>query len=151
MIGLLQRVARAGVRVGERTVGEIGRGLLVFIAVERADTKTQAGRLIDRLMNYRVFADDAGRMNLSVVDSGGEMLLVPQFTLAADTSKGTRPSFTPAAAPAEAQRLFAHCVALARNYPVRIASGEFGADMQVALVNDGPVTILLRVPSADHR
>lgn len=145
MIALLQRVAWARVQVDGRTVGEIGRGLLVFLAVERADTEAQAGRLVERLLNYRVFADDAGRMNRSVLDVRGEVLLVPQFTLAADTSSGLRPSFTPAAAPAEAERLFDYCLAQARTYALRVESGMFGADMQIALVNDGPVTFSLRV------
>jgi len=145
MIGLLQRVAWARVQVDGRTVGEIGRGLLIFIAVERADGEAQADRLVERLLNYRVFPDDAGRMNRSVLDVGGEALLVSQFTLAADTNSGLRPSFTPAAAPAEAERLFDYALARARTYPLRIESGAFGADMQVALVNDGPVTFSLRV------
>lgn len=148
MIGLLQRVAWARVQVEGRTVGEIGRGLLVFLAVERDDKEAQADRLIERLMNYRVFPDAEGRMNRSVLDVRGEVLLVSQFTLAADTNSGLRPSFTPAAAPAEAQRLFDYCLARARTCSLRIATGEFGADMQVALVNDGPVTFSLRVPPA---
>jgi D-tyrosyl-tRNA(Tyr) deacylase len=150
MIALLQRVAWARVQVEGSTVGETGRGLLVFVAIERADTEAQADRLIERLMHYRVFPDGEGRMNRSVLDMGGEVLLISQFTLAADTDSGLRPSFTPAAAPAEARRLFEYCLAQARRHTLRVESGEFGADMQVALVNDGPVTFSLRVaPPAD--
>jgi D-tyrosyl-tRNA(Tyr) deacylase len=148
MIALLQRVASARVQVDGRTVGETGRGLLVFLAVERADAEAQADRLIERVLNYRIFPDDAGRMNRSVLDVGGEVLLVSQFTLAADTRSGLRPSFTPAAEPAEARRLFEYALARARTYSLRVESGAFGADMQVALVNDGPVTFSLRVPPA---
>jgi len=150
MIGLLQRVAWARVQVDGRTVGETGRGLLVFLAVERGDAEVQADRLIERVLNYRVFPDEKGRMNRSVLDVRGEVLLVSQFTLAADTDSGLRASFTPAAAPAVARRLFDYALARARTYPLRIATGEFGADMQVALVNDGPVTFSLRVPPADQ-
>jgi D-tyrosyl-tRNA(Tyr) deacylase len=145
MIALLQRVASARVQVDGRTVGEIGRGMLVFLAVERGDTEAQADRLIERVLNYRVFPDDEGRMNRSVLDAGGEALLVSQFTLAADTRSGLRPSFTPAAEPAEARRMFDYALERARTHPLRVATGEFGADMQVALVNDGPVTFSLRV------
>jgi D-tyrosyl-tRNA(Tyr) deacylase len=150
MIALLQRVASARVQVDGRTVGEIGRGLLVFLAVERADTEAQADRLIERVLNYRVFPDGERRMNRSVLDTAGEVLLVSQFTLAADTDSGLRPSFTPAAAPAEARRLFDYALARARNFSLRVEAGEFGADMQVALVNDGPVTFSLRVPPAEQ-
>jgi D-tyrosyl-tRNA(Tyr) deacylase len=148
MIGLLQRVRSAAVTVDEERIAEIGTGLLVFIAVERGDGEAQAERLIERLVNHRVFADADGRMNRSLLDSGGDLLLVSQFTLAADTRQGNRPSFTPAAAPAEGERLFEHCLACAARYPLRLARGRFGADMQVALVNDGPVTLQLRVPPA---
>lgn len=149
MIGLLQRVSRASVEVAGERIAEIGRGLLVFIAVERGDTEAAADRLVERLVGYRVFPDAGGRMNRSLADIGGGLLLVPQFTLAADTRKGTRPSFTPAAEPGEGERLFAYCVERARTRPVTAAAGRFGADMQVALVNDGPVTLILRVPPAD--
>ena len=132
--------------VDEERIAEIGAGLLVFLAVERGDGAAQAERLIERLVNYRVFADAEGRMNRSLLDSGGELLLVSQFTLAADTRKGNRPSFTPAAEPAEGERLFDYCLVCAARYPLRLACGRFGADMQVALVNDGPVTLQLRVP-----
>ncbi|HEX9626001.1 MAG TPA: D-aminoacyl-tRNA deacylase [Acidiferrobacterales bacterium] len=140
MIGLLQRVSRAQVVVAGREVGAIDAGLLVLVGVERGDGPARAERLLDRLLGYRVFADAGGRMNLSVTDTGGGLLLVPQFTLAADTGKGMRPSFTPAAAPEEGRRLFEHLVARARARHARVAAGEFGADMQVGLVNDGPVT-----------
>lgn len=144
MIALLQRVSQARVDVQGETVGRIGRGLLVLLAVEPADTTPLVERLIERLLRYRVFEDDAGRMNLSLLDVGGELLLVPQFTLAADTSKGLRPSFTTAASPELGMRLFAHAVDLARReLGPRVASGRFGANMQVSLTNDGPVTIWL--------
>ena len=148
MIALLQRVSQARVEVRGETVGQIGRGLLVLLAVEPADTTLRVERLIDRLLRYRVFEDDAGRMNLSLLDVNGELLLVPQFTLAADTSKGLRPSFTTAAAPDVGMRLFAHAVELAgRELGPRVASGRFGANMQVSLTNDGPVTFWLESPA----
>ncbi len=144
MIGLLQRVSTAQVRIDGVVVGAIDRGLLVFVGVERDDTETQADRLLDRLLAYRVFADAEGKMNRSVRDIGGALLLVPQFTLAADTRKGTRASFTPAAEPVVGRRLFDYLLERAlREYP-RVASGRFGSDMQVALVNDGPVTFWLQ-------
>jgi len=145
MIGLLQRVRRASVEVDSRCVGEIASGLLVFVGVERADGAAQAERLLTRILGYRVFEYEQGRMNRSLVDVGGGLLLVPQFTLAADTHKGTRPSFTPAAEPAEGRRWFEHMLAAARQLHAPVASGRFGAQMQVALVNDGPVTFWLRV------
>jgi D-tyrosyl-tRNA(Tyr) deacylase len=145
MIGLLQRVSEASVRVEDRTVGEIGLGLLVFVGVERGDDKAAADRLLTRLLTYRVFADSEGRMNRSLQDVGGGLLLVSQFTLAADTKKGTRPSFSSAAEPEQGRRLFDYLVARARaSHPV-VATGEFGADMKVSLVNDGPVTFWLQV------
>ncbi len=144
MIGLLQRVATAQVHVDGIVVGEIERGLLVFVGVERTDTEAQADRLLARLLAYRVFADDEGRMNRSVRDIGGALLLVPQFTLAADTRKGTRASFTPAAAADIGRRLFEYLLERARQEHAHVASGRFGADMQVALVNDGPVTFWLQ-------
>lgn len=143
MIGLLQRVTQARVETGGRTVGAIGRGLLVFVGVQPDDTPQTAARLLERLLGYRVFPDDAGRMNHSVRDVGGGLLLVPQFTLAADTDSGTRPSFSSAAPPAQGERLFLHLVALARQHHGPVASGVFGADMQVTLTNDGPVTFWL--------
>ena len=140
MIGLLQRVESAQVRVAGETIAAIGRGLLVLVGVQKADTDADARRLLERLLGYRVFADADGRMNLSVRDVGGELLLVPQFTLAADTRKGTRASFTPAASPDEGRRLFELLCREAADSDVRTATGRFGADMQVGLVNDGPVT-----------
>lgn len=148
MIGLLQRVSGARVEVAGETVGEIGRGLLVLVAVERDDTDAQAHRLLERLLGYRVFADADGRMNLSVRDVAGGVLLVPQFTLAADTDRGTRASFTPAAAPAQGERLFARLLELAHAAHRPVAGGRFGAHMQVASVNDGPVTFWLRAAPA---
>ena len=146
MIGLLQRVASGKVEVDGAVVGEVGRGLLVLLAVEPADTEAEAERLIDRLVHYRVFEDASGRMNLSLRETGGGLLLVPQFTLAADTRKGLRPSFTGAAAPEHGRRLFEHAVAVARRLlGERVACGRFGAHMQVSLTNDGPVTFWLQV------
>jgi len=147
MIALLQRVTQATVEVAGAVVGRIGPGLLVLLAVEPVDTEAQAERLVDRLIRYRVFEDDAGRMNRSLLDTGGGLLLVPQFTLAADTDKGLRPSFTGAAAPELGQRLFEHAAAAARRQLAeRVALGRFGAHMQVSLTNDGPVTLWLRTP-----
>jgi D-tyrosyl-tRNA(Tyr) deacylase len=145
MIGLLQRVTSASVSVDEHVVGRIGRGLLVLIGVQRGDSEAQADRLLERLLTYRVFGDDAGRMNRSLQDVGGELLLVSQFTLAADTSNGTRPGFSPAAEPAEGRRLFDYITQKARQRHRVVQTGEFGADMQVSLVNDGPVTFWLEV------
>ncbi|WP_295884894.1 D-aminoacyl-tRNA deacylase [uncultured Thiohalocapsa sp.] len=143
MIGLLQRVSEAAVTVDEAEVGRIDRGLLVLVGVQKGDDEARAERLLERLLGYRVFPDAAGRMNLSVTDIGGGLLLVPQFTLAADTKKGTRASFTSAAPPAEGERLFDHLVARARARHEPVATGRFGADMQVRLTNDGPVTFWL--------
>jgi D-aminoacyl-tRNA deacylase len=143
MIGLLQRVTRARVEVADETLGAIGRGLLVLVAVQPEDTPARAERLVERLLGYRVFPDDTGRMNRSLRDIGGGLLLVPQFTLAADTRKGTRAGFTTAAAPAQGERLFDHLVASACRAHPTVATGRFGADMQVSLVNDGPVTFWL--------
>jgi D-tyrosyl-tRNA(Tyr) deacylase len=143
VIGLLQRVTQAHVAVDGETVAEIGSGLLVLVGVQRDDNEARARRLLERLLGYRVFPDATGRMNLSLTDTGGGLLLVPQFTLAAATRKGTRPSFTPAAAPEEGHRLFTHLVELAQAVHAPLASGRFGADMQVSLVNDGPVTFWL--------
>jgi len=145
VIGLLQRVTQAGVEVEGASVGAIGAGLLVLVCAERGDGRTQAERLLERVLGYRVFADAEGKMNLSLRDVQGGLLLVPQFTLAADTHKGMRPSFTPAASPAEGERLFEYFVALARKSYDRVETGRFGAHMQVSLTNDGPVTIWLRV------
>ncbi len=144
MIGLLQRVTEAQVVVGEESVGAIGRGLLVLIGVERADREATAERLLERVLSYRVFPDAEGRMNLSLRDVGGGLLIVPQFTLAADTQKGTRANFASAAPPEMAERLFAYLVHRASACHPETACGRFGADMKVALVNDGPVTFWLR-------
>ena len=145
MILLLQRVSDASIRVSDEIVGQIGPGLLAFVAVEPDDDDATARRLVDRAVGYRVFGDAAGRMNLSLADTGGELLLVSQFTLAADTRKGLRPSFTTAAAPELGRRLFERVVAYAQAaLPGKVATGRFGADMKVALVNDGPVTFWLR-------
>lgn len=145
MIGLLQRVSEARVVVAERTVGEIGRGLLVFVGVEQGDSEATADRLLARLLGYRVFPDMEGKMNRSLADVGGGLLLVSQFTLAADTQKGTRASFSAAAPPGEGRRLFDYLVSKARETHPEVGTGEFGADMQVSLVNDGPVTFWLQV------
>jgi len=147
MIALLQRVTQSQVVVDGRTIGEIGRGLLVLVGVERGDTEEQADRLLEKLLAYRVFPDVNDRMNLSVQDIAGSLLLVPQFTLAADTSKGNRPGFSSAAPPDEGRRLFEHFVAQASKRHAQVATGEFGADMQVSLTNDGPVTFWLQVPA----
>jgi D-tyrosyl-tRNA(Tyr) deacylase len=143
MIGLLQRVTSASVAVDEQTKGRISRGLLVLVAVHRDDEERDIARLAERLMTYRVFPDAEGRMNLSVRDNSGELLLVPQFTLTADTRKGTRASFTKGADPAKATAYFDRLVAVCRQQLEIVETGQFGADMAVALVNDGPVTFWL--------
>lgn len=145
MLALLQRVTEASVTVAGRVIGEIGPGALALVCAERGDTEAQAGRLIERILALRMFADAAGRMNLSLADVGGGLLLVPQFTLAGDTRSGNRPSFTQAADPVRGRALFEHAVARAREARALISTGEFGAHMQVRLVNDGPVTLWLRV------
>jgi len=145
MIALLQRVSSASVLVEGETVGDIDAGLLVLVAVEPGDGEAQAQRMCERLLGYRIFSDEAGRMNLSLAETGGGLLLVPQFTLAADTRKGMRPSFTTAASPEEGRRGFDRLVELARAAHPRVATGRFGAHMQVRLINDGPVTFMLRV------
>ncbi len=146
MIGLLQRVNNAAVEVDGCEIARIGRGLLVFVAIERGDGLAQATTLLDKLLRYRIFEDDAGRMNLSVTDVGGGLLLVPQFTLAADTRKGLRPGFSTAAAPEEGRRWFTELLALARRRLPAAQAGPFGAHMQVALVNDGPATFWIQAP-----
>jgi D-aminoacyl-tRNA deacylase len=145
VIGLLQRVSQARVEADGRVVGAIGQGLMVLVCAERGDGEAEAGRLLERLLNYRVFSDADGKMNLSLREIGGGLLLVPQFTLAADTKKGNRPSFTPAAPPETARVLFDHMFARARAAHSPVERGQFGAEMQVTLTNDGPVTIWLRV------
>ncbi len=158
MIALIQRVKRARVTVGscsgvlsdrqDLCVGAIDVGLLAFVAIERGDSDAFVAKLVHKLLNYRVFSDDAGKMNLSLKDIDGGLLLVSQFTLAADTNSGLRPSFTPAAVPEEGKRLFDALVVAARQVHTRVATGIFGADMQVELVNDGPVTFSLRVANS---
>jgi D-tyrosyl-tRNA(Tyr) deacylase len=149
MIGLIQRVSEASVKIENRIIGRIGRGLLVLVGVEKHDDEARAQRLLERLLGYRVFPDEQGRMNLSVSDIGGDMLLVPQFTLAADTRKGTRPSFSSAASPELGIELFDRFVRIARDKHARVEAGEFGADMKVSLVNDGPVTFWLQVGAGE--
>ena len=145
MLSLIQRVSSASVSVDGEVVGAIGPGLLALVGVESGDGEAQVARMAERLLGYRVFADEAGRMNRSLADTGGGLLLVSQFTLAADTRGGNRPSFTAAAAPEEGRRLYDYVVAQARTLHPHVACGIFAADMQVELVNDGPVTIPLRV------
>ena len=145
MIALLQRVLRARVEIAGQTVGAIGGGLLLLVCAEPEDTPAVASKLVDKVLKLRIFADDQGRMNRSVQDTAGGLLIVSQFTLAADTRGGNRPSFTAAAAPAQAQALYETVLSLARERHPQVACGRFGADMQVHLVNDGPVTIPLRI------
>ena len=143
MIALLQRVSQADVSVDGNVVGSIGTGLLVLLGVRPADDETAARRLLERLLQYRIFSDDAGKMNLSLAQVQGELLLVPQFTLAADTRKGLRPGFSTAAPPDQGRRLFDFFVQAARERLGQVQTGVFGAHMQVSLTNDGPVTIWL--------
>jgi D-tyrosyl-tRNA(Tyr) deacylase len=150
MIGLLQRVTAASVEVDGESIAEIGAGLLVLVGVERGDEETTAEKLLDRLLNYRVFADAGGRMNLSLTDAGGALLLVPQFTLAAETGRGLRPGFSRAAAPADAERLFGYMAKRAGFRLPGAQSGRFGAHMRVSLTNDGPVTFWIRVPAHEE-
>ena len=146
MIALLQRVSEASVRVDGELIGRIDQGLLIFLCAERNDTEKEADALLAKLLAYRVFYDADGKMNLNVAQVNGGVLLVPQFTLAADTRSGTRPSFTPAAPPALARQLFDYVVDRARAMHSVVETGQFGADMKVALINDGPVTFWLHVP-----
>jgi D-tyrosyl-tRNA(Tyr) deacylase len=146
VIALLQRVRQAWVEVDAQRIAAINAGLLVLLAVERGDSTQEADRLLERVLGYRVFADEQGRMNLGLSDTGGELLLVPQFTLAADTGKGRRPSFTTAARPAAGEYMFEYFCARAREQHAVVELGRFGAEMQVGLVNDGPVTFWLQVP-----
>jgi D-tyrosyl-tRNA(Tyr) deacylase len=145
MIALIQRVSQASVSVGGAEVAAIGAGVLALICAERGDSEREADALLTKLLAFRLFGDAQGRMNLSLGAVDGSLLLVPQFTLTADTASGTRPSFSPAAPPADGERLFNHFVDRARTLFPRVASGRFGAAMQVALVNDGPVTFWLQV------
>lgn len=145
MIGLLQRVSRARVLIAGEQHAAIEQGLMVLIGVEHEDDEAIADRLLERLLGYRVFADNDGKMNLSLADVAGGLLLVPQFTLAADTQKGRRPSFAKAATPAQGKRLFDYLLAQAGKNYQNVAAGQFGADMQVELINDGPVTFWLQL------
>lgn len=145
MIGLLQRVTRASVDVDDERVAAIGPGLLVLLGVERGDTEREADRLVERIVTYRIFDDVDGRMNRSLVDAGGALLVVSQFTLAAETHKGARPGFSTAAAPADGSRLYEYFVGAARQLVSTVATGRFGAHMRVGLENDGPVTFWLQV------
>ena len=148
MISVLQRVRQARVDVAGQTVGAIGPGLLVLVCAERGDTEAEANKLLAKILKLRIFSDGAGKMNHSVQDTDGGLLIVSQFTLAADTTGGNRPSFTQAAAPAEGRRLYDYFVAQARKMHLEVGTGQFAADMQVHLVNDGPVTIPLRIAPA---
>ena len=145
MIGLLQRVTQASVTVANVRISEIGPGLMIFLGVEKNDGREQAERLVKKMLEYRVFSDDDGKMNLSVLDIAGEVLLVPQFTLAADTNKGKRPSFSSAASPEQGADLFAAVVDIMSQQIPQLQTGQFGADMAVELINDGPVTFWLQV------
>jgi D-tyrosyl-tRNA(Tyr) deacylase len=145
---LLQRVSRASVTVDSRCVGSIEHGLVVFLGLDQGDDRGAADRMLDKLLQYRVFSDDEGRMNLSVVEVSGAVLLVSQFTLSADTRKGLRPSFSSALPPPEARALYDYMLARLQQRHPRVAAGVFGADMQVSLVNDGPVTFLLEAQAS---
>ena len=150
MIALLQRVTQASVSVEGQEIGRIQKGLMVLVCAERDDTEKEAQALLMKLLTYRVFSDAAGKMNLNLEQADGALLLVPQFTLAADTRSGTRPSFTPAAPPDVAKKLFDYFVASARDAHAIVETGRFGADMQVSLTNDGPVTFWLQVEPLHH-
>ena len=145
MIGLIQRVTEAKVVVNAENIGEIQQGVLAFIGIEKEDSKEHIARLVDKILSYRIFADEDDKMNLSVKDINGGLLLVPQFTLAADTQKGSRPGFSSAASPEKAEGLFNDFVVHARGKYKNIEAGRFGADMKVSLLNDGPVTFWLQV------
>lgn len=148
MIALIQRVAEARVEIGGEAIGSIDRGILAFIGVQKDDSESSASRLLDRVLGYRIFPDQEGRMNCSLAQIDGGLLLVPQFTLAADTHKGTRPGFSSAAPPEKGAKLFELLVARARTSHAAVETGRFGADMKVHLVNDGPVTFWLEVRAA---
>ena len=150
MIALLQRVSRAEVAIAGEAVASIERGIVAMVCAERGDDRSTADRMLERLLGYRVFSDAQGKMNLSLRDVGGGLLLVPQFTLAADTSAGTRPSFSSALAPEPAGALFDHLVLRARLRHALVSAGRFGAEMQLSLTNDGPVSFWLRAPPADR-
>jgi D-tyrosyl-tRNA(Tyr) deacylase len=144
MITIIQRVTTAKVTVNQQIIGQIETGIMALVAVEKNDTEKEAERLLERILNYRIFADEADRMNLSVKSIGGGLLLVPQFTLAADTQKGNRPSFITAAPPEKAQQLFQYLQEFALKSYTQVQFGQFGADMQVSLINNGPVTFTLK-------
>ena len=144
MIALIQRVTEARVEVDGNAVGSIGRGILALVGVERGDGDAQAGRLVEKLLGYRIFPDAGGKMNLSLLDIKGELLVVPQFTLAADTKAGTRAGFSTAASPEDGLRLFSLFVEISKKQNPETKAGQFGADMKVSLVNDGPVTFWLQ-------
>lgn len=144
MISIIQRVTQAKVTVNQQDIGVIGQGIMALVAVEKHDTEKEAQRLLERILNYRIFADSDDKMNLSLRDINGGLLVVPQFTLAADTQKGNRPSFTTAATPEHGRVLFHYFQQLARASDITVQFGEFGADMQVSLINDGPVTFTLK-------
>lgn len=148
MIGLLQRVSSAQVSINNKIVARIGTGLLVLIGIEKGDTRQQADRLLDKILAYRIFPDKEGKMNLSLTELNHGLLLVPQFTLAADTKKGMRPSFSSAASPELGGKLFEYLLSCARQKHTIVDSGQFGMDMQVSLTNDGPVTFWLQIPAA---
>jgi len=145
VIGLLQRVRQASVDVAGQTIGQIGPGLLLLVCAEPADSETQADKLLSKILKLRIFSDEAGKMNRSLQDIGGGLLIVSQFTLAADISGGNRPSFSGAAPAEQGRRLYDYLLQRAREQHPQVGAGEFGADMQVSLVNDGPVTIPLRI------
>ena len=148
MLTVIQRVTSANVTVNDLIIGEIGSGIVALIAIEKDDTEKNAQRLLERILSYRIFSDSNGKMNLSLKDTMGGLLLIPQFTLAADTNKGNRPSFTTAAEPAKGLLLFEYLQILAKEVYPQVQFGEFGADMKVALVNDGPVTFTLKAGSS---
>lgn len=145
MIGLLQRVSNSKVSVNGQIIGEIQQGIMVLVGVEKGDTQENADKLLQKLLKYRVFSDDQGKMNLSLMDINGGLLLVPQFTLAADTNSGLRPSFSSAAPPEKGKELFEYLISQAKVLYPNVETGQFGADMQIALVNDGPVTFNIKV------
>ncbi len=143
MKGLIQRVSSASVLVGDNCVGEINQGILLLLGVEKEDDRTKADKLLDKVINYRIFSDESDKMNLSLKDIEGELLIVSQFTLVAETSKGKRPGFSKGASPALGEELYNYFVQAANNTGLKIATGQFGADMKVSLTNDGPVTFWL--------
>jgi D-tyrosyl-tRNA(Tyr) deacylase len=145
MIAVLQRVSEASVRVDDEVIGQIGAGLLLLLCAEKGDTETVADKMLAKILKLRIFSDDAGKMNLSVQDVGGGLLVVSQFTLAADVAGGNRPSFTHAAAPDDGRRLYEHFVSQAKKVHPVVQTGRFAADMKVALINDGPITIPMRM------